>query len=71
MHSYYAEAGSEDLVATTTSYGRTFCSSAWRDNVYAVQFHPEKSQAVGLKLLSNFVELAGGEFASGDGSPSC
>jgi len=60
VHSFYAQPGSEGIVATTTSYGDRFCSSAWRDNVYAVQFHPEKSQATGLKLLANFVALAAG-----------
>jgi glutamine amidotransferase len=46
------------IVATRTDYGDTFASSVWRDNVFATQFHPEKSQKVGLQLLKNFVELA-------------
>jgi glutamine amidotransferase len=46
------------IVATRTDYGDPFASSVWRDNVFATQFHPEKSQKVGLQLLKNFVELA-------------
>ncbi len=45
-------------MATRTVYGEAFASSVWKDNVFATQFHPEKSQAMGLKLLRNFVELA-------------
>jgi hypothetical protein len=48
------------FVATRTEYGRKFASAVWRDNVYATQFHPEKSQANGLRLLRNFVEIAEG-----------
>jgi glutamine amidotransferase len=44
-------------VATRTTYGDTFASSIWRGNVFATQFHPEKSQTVGLQLLQNFVAL--------------
>jgi glutamine amidotransferase len=44
-------------VCATTDYGGEFCSMIWRENVYATQFHPEKSQAVGLKMLENFVRL--------------
>jgi imidazole glycerol-phosphate synthase subunit HisH len=47
----------DDVVATTTDYGRPFVSSIWRDNVMATQFHPEKSQRVGLKILENFAAL--------------
>ena len=45
------------IVATRTEYGGSFASSVWRDNVFATQFHPEKSQKVGLQLLKNFVDL--------------
>ena len=55
-HSYHVEAP-ESLAVTTTDYGYRFTSSVWRDNVFATQFHPEKSQAVGLRLLENFVRL--------------
>lgn len=56
-HSYHVVPDDDGIVATTTDYGREFVSSVWRDNVFATQFHPEKSQAVGLKLLENFVRL--------------
>lgn len=59
VHSYYCKPKSRALVCTTTEYGLEFCSMVWSDNVFATQFHPEKSQAVGLKMLENFVRLAG------------
>jgi glutamine amidotransferase len=58
VHSYYVDTADSDIIATTTDYGRTFVSSAWRGNLYATQFHPEKSQSVGLKLLENFASIA-------------
>jgi glutamine amidotransferase len=58
VHSYFPQPTEEGVVATRTTYGDTFASSAWRDNVFATQFHPEKSQKNGLRLLKNFVELA-------------
>ena len=58
VHSFYPQPTDESIVATRTTYGESFASSIWRDNVYATQFHPEKSQGVGLRLLHNFVELA-------------
>jgi len=58
VHSFYPQPLDADLAATRTEYGDTFVSSVWRDNVFATQFHPEKSQKVGLQLLKNFVELA-------------
>lgn len=58
VHSFYPEPSDSSIVATRTTYGDTFASSVWKDNVYATQFHPEKSQKVGLQLLQNFVELA-------------
>jgi glutamine amidotransferase len=58
VHSFYPQPVDAGIVATRTNYGETFASSIWRDNVYATQFHPEKSQKVGLQLLKNFVGLA-------------
>ena len=55
VHSYYVEAGNPDLVAAFTVYPFPFTSAVARDNIFAVQFHPEKSQATGLALLGNFV----------------
>ena len=58
VHSFFPQPTDQSIVATQTTYGQTFASSVWRDNIFATQFHPEKSQKVGLQLLSNFVELA-------------
>lgn len=58
VHSFYPKPLDDSIVATRTDYGETFASSVWQDNVFATQFHPEKSQKVGLQLLRNFVELA-------------
>jgi len=58
VHSFYPQPTDPGIVATRTDYGDHFASSVWRDNVFATQFHPEKSQAVGLRLLENFVALA-------------
>jgi glutamine amidotransferase len=58
VHSFFPCPADDSLVATRTNYGQVFASSIWRDNVFATQFHPEKSQEIGLKLLRNFVELA-------------
>jgi imidazole glycerol-phosphate synthase subunit HisH len=56
-HSYYVAPADPGIVATTTTYGVEFASSVWKDNIFATQFHPEKSQAVGLRLLENFVRI--------------
>lgn len=56
-HSYYPEPSDEKTIAATTDYGIPFASALWQDNVYGAQFHPEKSQSVGLQMLKNFVEL--------------
>ncbi len=56
-HSYYSDPRNPDHIASTTEYSIEFASIIWQDNVYGVQFHPEKSQAVGLKILKNFVNL--------------
>ena len=58
VHSFFPKPADKSITATETSYGETFASSVWRDNVFATQFHPEKSQDVGLRLLKNFVDLA-------------
>ena len=57
VHSFFPEPRDPSIVATRTTHGDTFASSVWRENVFATQFHPEKSQGVGLQLLRNFVEL--------------
>ncbi len=57
VHSFYPQPADPSIVATQTDYGVTFASSVWRDNVFATQFHPEKSQKVGLQILNNFVKL--------------
>jgi glutamine amidotransferase len=55
VHSYYPAPREPALTAATTVYGRPFTCAIARDNIFAVQFHPEKSQSAGLQLLSNFV----------------
>jgi len=57
VHSYYAKPDRDDVIATTTGYGFEFCSAVWKDNIVATQFHPEKSQEVGLRILKNFAEM--------------
>lgn len=57
VHSYYPEPGEGDIIASKTDYGKPFASSIERENVFACQFHPEKSQRVGLHLLQNFIDL--------------
>lgn len=59
VHSYYAQPGNPDLIAASTNYGFTFTSSVSKDNVFAVQFHPEKSQHAGLALYANFLKWDG------------
>jgi glutamine amidotransferase len=56
VHSYYPEPAEAGLTAATCEYGVAFTCAIARDNIFAVQFHPEKSQSAGLRLLSNFVE---------------
>jgi len=56
-HSYYPAPTDEGVIAATTDYGIEFVSIIWRDNIYGLQFHPEKSQDIGIKILSNFVNL--------------
>lgn len=58
VHSYYVEAGDREDVLATTDYGRDYASVVGRGNVFGIQPHPEKSQAVGLRILRNFLEMA-------------
>jgi imidazole glycerol-phosphate synthase subunit HisH len=57
VHSYYCVPEDPGIVAIQTDYGQPFCAAVWSDNLFATQFHPEKSQAEGLKILKNFAEL--------------
>lgn len=57
LHSYYACPEESSIIAAETDYGISFPSLIWKDNIFAAQFHPEKSQANGLQLLRNFVNL--------------
>ena len=57
VHSYYLKAGDESIVKASTEYGVHIHASVEKDNVFACQFHPEKSSDVGLHILKNFVEL--------------
>jgi glutamine amidotransferase len=56
-HSYYAEPQDTKIVATITEYGREFASMIQKNNIYGMQFHPEKSGEKGLKILRNFCNL--------------
>ena len=57
VHSYYVKPDDGTVIATTSDYGIEFCSSIWKDNIIATQFHPEKSQDIGLRILKNFAEM--------------
>ncbi|TWT33728.1 Imidazole glycerol phosphate synthase subunit HisH 1 [Posidoniimonas corsicana] len=57
VHSYYVVPEDEGVVAARCDYGSPFCAAIERDNLFATQFHPEKSQADGLRVLKNFAEL--------------
>jgi glutamine amidotransferase len=56
VHSYHVVPDDKGVIATTTPYGLEFVSSIWKDNIFAVQFHPEKSQTLGLSILKRFGE---------------
>jgi glutamine amidotransferase len=58
VHSYFVQPDDAGLVASYTEYGSRFASSIWKDNLFACQFHPEKSQTVGLQLIKNFGDWA-------------
>ncbi len=59
VHSYYVKPDDPAVVAATCTYGLEFCAAIRRDNLVATQFHPEKSQAIGLTMLKNFAEMKG------------
>ncbi|MBM3250268.1 MAG: imidazole glycerol phosphate synthase subunit HisH [Candidatus Omnitrophica bacterium] len=56
-HSYYPDPKDKQVIAGVTEYGGSFASLVWQENVFGAQFHPEKSQSIGLKILENFVKL--------------
>lgn len=58
VHSYYAKPADKKIIAAMTEYGLEFTSMIWKKNIFATQFHPEKSQEAGLRLLRNFVNYA-------------
>ncbi len=57
VHSFHVVPEDKNVIATTTDFGGEFVSSAWKDNIFACQFHPEKSQALGLSILKRFGEM--------------
>jgi glutamine amidotransferase len=57
VHSYYVKCKNQDTVLAETHYGREFASAIMSDNIYGVQFHPEKSHKFGMKVLGNYAEL--------------
>lgn len=59
VHSYYVDPENKDVIATTTNYGVEFTSGIIKDNIFAVQFHPEKSSGLGLKIMENFINYVG------------
>jgi len=58
VHSYYCEPNNREVICSTTDYDLTFPSSIWKENLFGVQFHPEKSSTLGLKILKNFGDLS-------------
>jgi glutamine amidotransferase len=58
VHSYYAVPVDADVVVATTDYGLDFAAVLWQDNLFATQFHPEKSQTYGLRILRNFAAIS-------------
>lgn len=57
VHSYYVKPADKGIILTTTDYGITFASSVCKDNIFGLQYHPEKSQDVGLRIVRNFVRM--------------
>jgi len=70
VHSYYVAPEDESIIMTTTDYGIEFVSAVQKDNIYAVQFHPEKSQEPGLRILRNFGEIVKNSSNSSNSSSS-
>jgi glutamine amidotransferase len=56
VHSYYVIPEQKEWIATYTDYGKPFVSGVWKENLFATQFHPEKSQKKGLRILENFAK---------------
>jgi len=57
VHSYYGEPADPEVVSATADYPTPFAAALWKENIFATQFHPEKSQEVGLTMLKNFAQL--------------
>ncbi len=57
VHSYYPNPADASCIAATADYPEAFAAAIWRDNVFATQFHPEKSQSIGLQMLQNFAAM--------------
>lgn len=57
VHSYFPVPTAREIVAAEADYPTPFCSVVWKDNIYATQFHPEKSQRIGVQMLRNFAAL--------------
>lgn len=57
VHSYYLDAADQSVVSAVAGYGLDFHAAVWKDNVFATQFHPEKSGSVGLQILRNFADM--------------
>lgn len=66
VHSYYLQAADEGIVTATTEYGVKIHASVEKGNVFACQFHPEKSSDAGMKILQNFVDIVSGKYMSGE-----
>ncbi len=63
VHSYFGVPEDASWTLAKTDYGKGFCSAVWKDNVFATQFHPEKSQEIGLQMIQNFIQYKPGKHA--------